>query len=173
MYFLPPPRSPTNKNSELAIFTPARSHRKVIVAAVAGRDAKRTAKGTTAYAKKHGMPIVHKSYQELLDDPTIDAIYNRLPNGLHYEWSIKALKAGKHVLVEKLVTSNAIEAKALFDFHDSLTADTRPILLEAFHYRFHPAWSCFLSLISPKDVERVDAEFSVLRGFFEIGRAHV
>jgi predicted dehydrogenase len=109
---------------------------------------------------------VHNSYQDLLDDPSIDAIYNPLPNGLHYEWSIKALKAGKHVLVEKPVTSNAIEAKALFDFHTSLPADSRPVLLEAFHYRFHPAWTSFLSLISSKDVERVDASFTVFSGFF-------
>lgn len=85
---------------------------------------------------------------------------------MHYEWSIKALKAGKHVLVEKPVTSNAIEAKALFDFHASLPAASRPVLLEAFHYRFHPAWTSFLSLISAKDIERVDAEFSMFSWFF-------
>ena len=109
---------------------------------------------------------MHNSYQELLDDSSIDAVYNPLPNGLHYEWSIKALKAGKHVLVEKPVTSNAVEAKALFDFHASLPEKSRPVLLEAFHYRFHPAWTSLLSLISPKDVERVDAQFAVLAGFF-------
>ena len=148
--------------SELSIIPPARSHPDVIIAAVGGRDPKRTA----AYAKKHGIPIVHNSYQELLDDSAIDAIYNPLPNALHYEWSIKALQAGKHVLLEKPATSNAIEARALFDFHASLPEKSRPVLLEAFHYRFHPAWTSFLSLISPKDVERVDAQFSVFSGFF-------
>ena len=150
-------------SSELSVFPPAKSHPEVIVAAVAGRDPKRTA----AYAKKHSIPIIHNSYQDLLDDPSIDAIYNPLPNGLHYEWSIKALKAGKHVLIEKPVTSNAIEAQALYDFHASLPAATRPVLLEAFHYRFHPAWTAFLSLIEAKDVERVDAEFSVFSFFFD------
>jgi predicted dehydrogenase len=71
------------------------------------------------------------------------------------------------VLVEKPVTSNAIEATALFDFHASLPAATRPVLLEAFHYRFHPAWTAFLSLISPEDVERVDAQFSMFSWFFD------
>jgi predicted dehydrogenase len=151
-----------NSNSELAIFPPAKSHPELIVAAVAGRDPQRTA----AYAKKHGIPIIHNSYQDLLDDPSIDAIYLPLPNGLHYEWSIKALKAGKHVLVEKPVTSNSIEAKALFDFHASIPEATRPVLLEAFHYRFHPAWTEFLKCIDAKKVERVEAQFSIFSWFF-------
>lgn len=53
------------------------------------------------YAKRHGIPHVHASYQALLDDPEIDAVYVALPNALHYEWAMKALKAGKHVLLEK------------------------------------------------------------------------
>lgn len=127
-------------DNELAIFPPVRSHPEVIVAAVAGRE-------------------------DLLDGPSIDAIYNPLPSGLHYEWSINTLKAGKHVLVEKPITSNAMEAKALFDFHASLPSAARPVL-EAFHYRFHPAWTTFLSLISPKDIERVDTQFAMFSGFF-------
>ena len=132
------------------------------MAAVAGRDPQRTA----AYAKKHNIPIFHNSYQDLLEDPSIDAVYNALPNGLHYEWAIKALKAGKHVLLEKPLTSNAIEAQSLFSFYASLPEATRPVLLEAFHYRFHPAWSAFLGLIESESVERVDAEFSSPTGIF-------
>ena len=127
-----------------------------------GRDPKRTA----AYAKKYSIPTVHDSYQALLDDPSIDAVYIPLPNSLHYEWALKTLKAKKHVYVEKPVTSNAIEAQALYDFHASIPIAERPVLLEAFHYPFHPAWTSFLSLIEPDSVERVDAEFSMFNSFF-------
>jgi predicted dehydrogenase len=102
----------------------------------------------------------------MLDDPTIDAIYNPLPNSEHYEWSLRALKAGKHLLLEKPSVSNAIEAEALFNYHSSLP-DPRPVLLEAIHTRFHPAWSKFLSLISAPHVEKVEAHFNAPSGFFE------
>lgn len=123
---------------------PAKSHPEVIVAAIAARDKFKA----NAHAKTHGILIVHESYQALLDDSAIDVIYIPLPNGLHYEWAIRALRAGKHVLLEKLSTPNAMEAKALIDFHGSLPSSTRPVLLEAFHYRFHPAWQQLLSLVS-------------------------
>lgn len=73
-------------------------------------------------------------------------MYLALPNSHHFEWGLRALKAGKHVLLEKPSTSNAIEAKKLFD-HPLVTACDAPVLLEAFHYRFHPAWQTFLDLI--------------------------
>ncbi|GIZ44592.1 hypothetical protein CKM354_000778600 [Cercospora kikuchii] len=91
----------------IALIGPAQSHAEAIIAAVAARDPARAA----AYAKKHHIPIVHNSYQDLLDDPSIDAVYIALPNGHHYEWAIRSLKAGKHVLLEKPSTSNAHEAK--------------------------------------------------------------
>ncbi len=100
----------------------------------------------TEYAKKHGIPQVYDSYQALLDDPTIDAVYIPLPNGLHYEWTLKALAKGKHVLLEKPSVSNATEAEALFH-SPLLQGPGAPVLLEAFHYRFQPAWLLFLSLL--------------------------
>jgi predicted dehydrogenase len=147
----------------MAVIIPAKSHPEVIVAAIAARDKIKA----NAYAKMQGVPIVHESYQALLDDSAIDAIYIPLPNGLHYEWATRALRAGKHVLLEKPSTSNAIEAKALFDFHGSLPSSTRPILLEAFHYRFHPAWQLLLSLVSKAEVSSVHANMNVFKGFLK------
>jgi predicted dehydrogenase len=79
----------------------------------------------------------------LINDPSIDCIYNPLPNGLRYRWRLAALKAGKHVL-EKPSASNAEEARALFN-HPLLQAPNSPVVVEANHYRFHPAWHLFNS----------------------------
>ena len=65
------------------------------------------------FAQKHGIPRVHADYDALLADPDVDAVYNPLPNGLHCEWSIRALEAGKHVLCEKPLASNAEEAQRM------------------------------------------------------------
>jgi len=88
-----------------------------------------------------------------------------LPNGLHYEWALRALKAGKHVLVEKPSVSNAVEAEKLFGFHAAMPHATRPVLLEAFHFRFHPAWHTFLSLLDPLQIENVRSDMSAPAGF--------
>ena len=98
--------------------------------AVAARDADRA----RAYADQHEIPVTFPSYQAMLDDPSINAIYNPLPNGLHCEWSIRALEAGKHVLCEKPLAANAAEARAMAAV---ATAHDR-VLMEALHYRFHP-----------------------------------
>ncbi|KAJ4374168.1 hypothetical protein N0V83_002909 [Neocucurbitaria cava] len=144
-----------------ALIVPARSHAEVLVVAVAARDRKRA----EVYAKRHGIPIVHDSYDALINDPSIDCIYNPLPNGLHYEWTLKALKAGKHVLLEKPSVSNAEEARSLFH-HPVLQAPNAPVLVEASHYRFHPAWHTLLSLFDPKDVEEVDVRAAIFAGLF-------
>ena len=98
--------------------------------AVASRDAETAA----AFAKEHGIPAHYGSYEALLDDDSIDAVYIPLPNGMHREWTIRVAAAGKHVLCEKPLTSNAAEARAL-----SRLAKARGLVLfEAFHYRYHP-----------------------------------
>src|SRR5690349_7658753 len=81
----------------MALTGPARSIPEINVAAIAARDPKRA----QAFARKHKISRVHQTYDDLLHDPEIDAIYNPLPNGLHAEWTIRALNAGKHVLCEK------------------------------------------------------------------------
>ncbi|MDP3070675.1 MAG: Gfo/Idh/MocA family oxidoreductase [Opitutaceae bacterium] len=103
------------------------------VVAIASRDA---AKGAAA-ARQHGIARVHASYEALLADPGVDAVYIPLPNHLHVPWSLKALTAGKHVLCEKPIALNAREAAELAE-----TAQRFPQLkiMEAFMYRFHPQW---------------------------------
>ncbi len=103
------------------------------VSAIGSRD---LAKAQAAAAQL-GIPRAYGSYEELLADPEIDAIYNPLPNHMHVEWSIKALEAGKHVLCEKPIGLSADEAQAL------IAAGQRYPqlkLMEAFMYRHHPQW---------------------------------
>jgi predicted dehydrogenase len=84
-----------------ALVKPAQAVARAELVAVAARDRDRA----QAFATKQGIPTVHGSYEELLADPDIDAVYNPLPNGLHAEWTTAALEAGKHVLCEKPFTS--------------------------------------------------------------------
>jgi predicted dehydrogenase len=93
-----------------------------------------------------------------------------LPNGLHYEWAIRSLRAGKHVLLEKPSVSNAIEAEKLFNFHQSLSPDSRPVLLEAFHYLFHPSWALFLSQLTPSAITSASTGLYAPRGLVGIKR---
>ena len=85
------------------LIKPARQTPEVTVAAVAARDPERARR----FAAKHRIRQVHDSYQALIDDPAIDAIYNPLPNSLHAKWTLRAIEAGKHVLCEKPFTANA------------------------------------------------------------------
>ena len=114
----------------MALIQPARRVAEAEVLAVAARDATRA----RSFARKHGIPRIHDSYDALLADPEIDAIYNPLPNGLHCEWTIKALRAGKHVLCEKPIASNTDEAQQMAD----AARETGRALFEAFHWRYHP-----------------------------------
>jgi predicted dehydrogenase len=113
-----------------ALVRPARKIDDVEVTAVAARDPERARK----FAAKHGIGTVHRSYDELLADPDIDAIYNPLPNGLHAPWTLRAIDAGKHVLCEKPFTSNEAEAREVAD----AAAASGLVVVEAFHYRYHP-----------------------------------
>jgi predicted dehydrogenase len=88
-------------------------------------------------ASRLGIRKAYGSYEALLADPEIEAVYNPLPNHLHVPWSLKALEAGKHVLCEKPLALNAAQAQSLVDAarrHPELK------LMEAFMYRFHPQW---------------------------------
>jgi predicted dehydrogenase len=81
---------------------------------------------------------------------------------------LKSLLAGKHVLLEKPSVSNAVEAKSLFR-HPLLSKPNAPILLEAFHYRFHPAWQLFMTFFDPEDVKEVEVINSMPAGIFSNG----
>ncbi len=110
------------------------------VVAIASRD---QAKADEAAAKL-GIPTAYGSYEELLGDPEIEAIYNPLPNHMHVPWSIRTLEAGKHVLCEKPIGINADETAQLLEEarnHPGLKA------MEAFMYRFHPQWKTIRDLI--------------------------
>ena len=113
-----------------ALIKPAKDNADVVVAAVAARDGSRA----RAFAAKHGIARVHESYEALIADPDLDAVYNPLPNGLHGKWTRAALAAGKHVLCEKPFTANAAEAREIAD----LAAKSDRVVMEAFHYRYHP-----------------------------------
>jgi predicted dehydrogenase len=116
--------------SAKALLAPASATNDVEVTAVAARDPQRAKE----YAAEHGIPRVAASYEELLADPEIDAIYNPLPNGLHGRWTLAALAAGKHVLCEKPFTANADEARTVADAAEK----SGLVVMEAFHYRYHP-----------------------------------
>ncbi|PVH79628.1 NAD(P)-binding protein [Cadophora sp. DSE1049] len=148
--------------AQSAVINPAATHPEATIYAVAARDSKKA----TAYAEKHGIPKVHGSYDLLLADSDVDAVYIALPVALHFEWAIKSLKAGKHVLLEKPYTANAIDAARLVAFRESLP-EPRPLLLEALHYIFHPAWTAFLSMINPATLSHVSSSFKIPGGMKE------
>src|SRR5947209_4083830 len=103
------------------------------VVAIASRDAGRARDA----AAKLGIPHHHGSYDALLADPDVDAVYNPLPNDGHVPWSVRALTFGKHVLCEKPIALSAAEARQLVEAgqrHPKLK------LMEAFMYRHHPQW---------------------------------
>jgi predicted dehydrogenase len=113
-----------------ALIKPARQVPEVTVTAVAARDPARARQ----FAGRHGIATVHDSYQALIDDPDVDAVYNPLPNSLHAPWTLRAIAAGKHVLCEKPFTANEAEAAEVA----AAAASAGLVVMEAFHYRYHP-----------------------------------
>ena len=95
------------------------------------------------YAQEWGIPRAHGSYEALLADPDVEAVYISLPNGDHVEWSVRALEAGKHVLCEKPLTRDPAEVERAFDAADR--ADR--LLMEAFMWRQHPQSTKVLELV--------------------------
>ena len=135
----------------VALIRPARKVDEVEIVAVAARDRSRAEK----FASKRGIARVHGSYDDLLADDEIDAVYNPLPNGLHGRWTIAALEAGKHVLCEKPFTANAAEAREVAD----VARRTGLVCMEAFHYRYHPLVDRLLQIIGSGElgaIKRID-----------------
>ena len=106
---------------------------------IASRD------GATAqrFAKAHGFTASYGSYEALLDDPDIDAVYIPLPNSLHREWAVRSARAGKHVLCEKPLALDVAECREMA----AAAKDAGVQLMEAFMYRFHPRTERVLDLI--------------------------
>jgi len=102
------------------------------VVAIASRDLEQARQAATA----HGIPAAYGSYEELLSDPAVDAIYNPLPNQLHVPWTIKAAEAGKHVLCEKPLSLTVAEAESLL----AVRSRTGVKIGEAFMIRSAPQW---------------------------------
>ncbi len=115
-----------------AVVRPARANPEVTVEAIAARDTGRA----EAFARRHRVPRVLESYEAVVSDPEVDAVYVPLPNSLHAEWTRAAIEAGKHVLCEKPFTSNAGEARAVAAAAGATGAGL--VVMEAFHYRYHP-----------------------------------
>ena len=113
-----------------AILAGARETEEATVVAVASRDRSRAEE----YAREHGIERAHGSYESLLEDPDVDAVYISLPNSLHVPWSVRALEAGKHVLCEKPLTRRAEEAEEAF----AAAERSGRLLAEAFMWRHHP-----------------------------------
>ncbi|KAJ6454529.1 NAD(P)-binding protein [Mycena vitilis] len=140
------------KTTPAALVKPSHSQPEVVLYAVAARDSPRA----EAYAKEHGFQKSYggkTAYRDLIDDPAVDIIYNPLPNGLHFEWTMKALKGGKH------------ETAQIY----ALAAKKNLVVLEAFHYRivFHPAIQHVKSILDSKElgaITKISASLTAPRG---------
>src|SRR5262245_32325675 len=119
------------------------------MAAIASRDAARAREA----AAELGIPRSHGSYEELLADPEIDAVYIPLPNHLHAEWTVAAARAGKHVLCEKPLALTASQAQDMVD----ACRESGVLLMEAFMYRQHPTWITARELLASGRIGRLQA----------------
>ena len=138
-----------------ALVRPARRSIDVEVGAVAARDSGKA----KAFAAKHDIARVASTYDALLADPEVDAVYNPLPNGLHGRWTLAALAAGKHVLCEKPFTADAAEARTVA----AVTATSGLVVMEAFHYRYHPLAARVAAVVASGElgsVRRIEVSFS-------------
>jgi predicted dehydrogenase len=125
------------------------------VTAIASRDRGRA----EAAARRLGIPKAYGSYEALLEDPDVDAVYVPVPNHLHVPWSVRAIHAGKHVLVEKPVALDAAEAERLR--HEAAAAPHLKVM-EAFMYRFHPQWVKAKALVDGGEI----GELRTIQTFF-------
>ena len=102
----------------------------VHIVAVASRDDARARE----YGSQHGIPRAYGSYNSLIEDPDVDAVYVSLPNALHHDWTMRALASGKHVLCEKPYSRHPSQVDQAFDAAQNVGL----VLMEAFMYRHHP-----------------------------------
>jgi len=119
------------------------------IVAIGSRD---QARGR-AVAERHGIPRVHGSYEALLADPDVDAVYIPLPNYLHGEWTLAAARADKHVLCEKPLAMTASDAERMIEGCRAAGV----VLMEAFMYRLHPSWVTVRELVAAGRIGRLTA----------------
>jgi len=142
-----------------ALTQPAQTMSSIELTRIAARDTARA----EAFAAEHGVGAVSDSYETLISADDVDVVYNPLPMNLHAEWTIKALRAGKHVLCEKPFASNAEESAEMVRVAD----ETGLVLGEAFHHRYHPLFIRVLDLVAAGtigDITRVDGAFNITIG---------
>ena len=113
-----------------ALIEPIKKSKKSILHAVSSRSREKAEE----YSKTWGIPHFFSNYEDMISDPDIDIIYNSLPNGLHAEWSVKAMQMGKHVLCEKPIATSNQEMDEII----STANKTGMVIAEAFMYRHHP-----------------------------------
>jgi predicted dehydrogenase len=131
----------------VALLKPARSVPDVRVAAIAARDPTRA----LVVAGRYGIPRVQPDYAALVADPALDAVYVPLPNGLHARWTLAALAAGKHVLCEKPLASNAEQAREVA----RVARERGLVVMEAFHYRYHPLMARAVQIVHSGEIGEV------------------
>lgn len=139
-----------------ALIEPVGKRSDVEITRVGARDRNRA----EAFAAEHGIAGVSNSYAEVIEADDVDVVYNPLPMSLHAEWTIAALRAGKHVFCEKPFASNAIEAAEMVRVAD----EEDRVLCEAFHYRYHPMFAHILSELASGrigELRRVEGVFAV------------
>ncbi len=130
-----------------SIIPPLRESSRHALVAVASRDQERG----EAYAREWGIPRTHRSYETLIDDPEIDAIYNPLPNALHAAWTIRAVRAGKHVLCEKPLATTVADVDAIA--REAKAAGV--VVTEAFMYRHHPQTLRLKALVQDRAIGKL------------------
>ncbi|WJH32457.1 Gfo/Idh/MocA family oxidoreductase [Paenibacillus sp. CC-CFT747] len=118
-----------------------------VTAALASRDAEKAKRA----AEELNIPVSYGSYEELLADSSIDAVYIPLPNHLHKEWTIRAAEAGKHVLCEKPMALTAKEAEEMAE----ACAKAGVVLAEAFMYRYHPRYTRLKEIIQAGEIGEI------------------
>jgi predicted dehydrogenase len=144
------------------IINPAKGNAEVVVAAAASRDLP----SAQAFATQYGIPKAYGSYEALIDDPDLDAIYVLVPTSLHGKWTKAALAAGKHVLCEKPFTANAAEAREIAE----LSAKSDRVVMEAIQFRHHPLTRRVEEVVASGELgrlQRVDVSLCVLLPTFQ------
>jgi xylose dehydrogenase (NAD/NADP) len=145
--------------AERALIPAIRDSTNGILYGIAARDGRRA----NDWAKTHGFEKAYVNYQALLEDPAIDAVYNPLPNNLHAEWSIRAARAGKHVLCEKPMAMNTAEVRHMIGAAEA----SGVLLMEAFMYKFHPQMEKTLELLSAGEIGAVRSVHSSFTFMYE------
>jgi predicted dehydrogenase len=146
-----------------ALLRPGKDVPEVAVVSVGSR----TLEKAQAYASTHGIPKACL-YEDVIADPEIDVVYIALPNSMHAEWSIRALRAGKHVLCEKPMTSNTAEALEVA----RVVAQGTGVYMEAFHFPFHPFAKRVRDILDTRAIGAIlsaDAQFQIPSRAFQPG----